>query len=74
MVGGMGAGGQKPSATRLGVILQSSSLEADCMEAVGFDLAEEIMVQASQLAQANVYMRTSRPDLRQTYQQGCTKA
>ena len=67
MVGGVGAGGQEPPATRLGVILQSLGPEADCTEAAGFDLAEEIMVQASQLVQGNLCTRTSQSDLRQTY-------
>ena len=50
------------------------SLGADCTEAVEFYLAEEITVQASQLAQGNLCTRTSRSDLRQTSHGGSTKA
>ena len=74
MVGGVTVGGWKPPVMQLRVILQSSSLEAGCKEAVGFDLAEEIMVLASQLAQGILCTRTWRLDLRQTFHRGSTKA
>ena len=69
-----GAEGLKPPGARLGVIWQSSGLGVGYTEAVGFDLAEEMMVQTSQLAQGNQYTRTSPSDLLQTFHGGSTKA